>query len=134
MISKIPKGDGEGVFRLWEYRVSHKQLLIRCPKLLPESSGSRNVDVKFYNVEYINLPTDFHDLEIDEANQDEISFANRCLGKPIDEARILVLKSREGRHLVIAGALAISESVMGAFESPFALPPVDFSRKAPPIR
>jgi hypothetical protein len=131
---EIPKGDGEGVFKLWEYRVSHKQLLIRCPKLLPESASSRNVDLKFYNVEYINLPTVFHDLEIDEANRDEIAFANRCLGKPVDEARVFVLKSREGRHMLIAGVLAVSESVMGVFESPFALPPVDLSRKAPTIR
>jgi hypothetical protein len=130
MKAKIPKGDAGSVFKLWEYRVSHKQLLIRCPKL---SEASRNVDLKFYNVEYIDLPSVFHDLEIDEANQDEITFASSRLGKPVDSERIVVLKSRERRYMVIAGAFVISESAMGMFESPFALPPVGVSGNVPTV-
>jgi hypothetical protein len=130
MKAEIPKGDAGSVFKLWEYRVSHSQLLIRCPKV---SEASRNVDLKFYNVEYIDLPHAFHDLQIDEANQDEIAFASTRLGKPVDKERIVVLKSRERRHMVIAGAFVISESTMGVFESPFALPPVDLSGKLPTV-
>jgi len=128
MKAKIPKGDAGSGFKLWEYRVSHKQLLIRCPRL---SDTSKNVDLKFYNVEYVDLPSVFSDLEIDEANQDDIAFASSRLGKPVERAKIVVLKSRERRHVVVAGALAISESAMGAFESPFTLLPVDLSGKAP---
>jgi hypothetical protein len=129
MSAKVPKGDTGSVFMLWEYRVTHKQLLIRCPKL---SEASKNVDLKFYNVEYVDLPSVFTDLEIDEVNQDDVAFASRRLGKPVERERIVVLKSRERRHVVVAGAaLAISESSMGLFESPFTLPPVDLSGKTP---
>lgn len=124
---QIPRGDVGSVFKLWEYRVSHKQLLIRCPQL---SEGSKNVDLKFYNVEYIDLPSVLPDLEIDDANQEDIAFASNRLGKSVDRKQVIVLKSRERRHIVIAGAFVVSESVMGVFESPFALPPVDLSGKS----
>ena len=81
---------------LWEYRVSHRQLLIRCPKL---SEASKNVDLKFYNVEYIDLPAVFPDLEIDEANENDIAFAIGRLGKPVERERVVVLRSPNGAIL-----------------------------------
>jgi hypothetical protein len=127
MKTQIPKGDIGSAFKLWEYRVSHKQLLIRCPKL---SESSKNVDLKFYNVEYMDLPSVLPDLEIDDANQDDLAFAVHRLGKSVERKKVIVLKSREQRYVVIAGAFVISESAMGIFESPFALPPVDLPGKA----
>jgi hypothetical protein len=125
MKTQIPKGDVGSVFKLWEYRVTHKQLLIRCPKL---SEASKNVDLKFYNVEYVDLPSVFPDLEIADANQKDIAFASSRLGRTVESKRVIVLKSRGERYIVVAGALAVEESATGIFESPFALPPVDISR------
>jgi hypothetical protein len=127
MKPQVPKGDVGSKFKVWEYRVSHKQLLIRCPKL---SDASKNVDLKFYNVEYLDLPSTFSDLEIDEPNQDDVAFASSRLGRSVESERIIVLKSRDRRHVVVAGALAVSESSMGLFESPFALPPIDLPGNA----
>jgi len=127
MKTQIPRGDVGSLFKLWEYRVSHGQLLIRCPKL---SEASKNVDLKFYNVEYVDLPSILYDLEIDEPNEDDITFVTNRLGKSVEKKRVIVLKTRQQRHVVVAGALTISESLMGLFESPFALPPVKLSKKA----
>ena len=126
MKTEIPKGDVGSVFKFWEYRVSHSQLLIRCPKL---SEGSKNVDLKFYNVEYVDLPSVLPDLQIEDPNQDDIVFATSRLGKPVEKMRVVVLTTRGQRYIVIAGAVTISESTMGIFESPFALPPVTLSGK-----
>jgi hypothetical protein len=125
MKAEIPSGDANSVFKLWEYRVSHSQLLIRRPRL---SEASRNVDLKFYDVEYVDLPSVFPGLEIAEANQKEIAFASGRLGRPVESERVIVLESRGERYIVVAGALVVEESATGIFESPFALPPVDISR------
>ena len=122
MINKIPKGDAGSAFKLWEYRVSHSQLLIRCPKL---SASSKNIDVQFYNVEYVDLPSLFQDMAIDEPNQDEILFASRRLGRQVDNERVIVVRNGNQRHIVVAGAVVVSENNMEIFESPFALPPVE---------
>jgi hypothetical protein len=121
----IPKGVPGRRFQLWEYHVSHSMLfshsmlLIRCPKFEPTQS---NVDVKFWSVEYIDLPSVLLDLEIDEPTQEDISFVNSRLGKTVKEDNIIVLKSGDRRHVVVAGRVEISESSMDFFESPFVLP------------
>lgn len=119
----IPKSDVGSDFKFWEYRVSHRQLLIRCPKLKDSSS---NVDIKFYNVEYVDLPTELPRLEMDEPNDDDVLFAQSRIGKSVPKERVTVLKTSNQRYIVVAGAVTISESRMGIFESPFALPPVKF--------
>lgn len=48
-------------FKLWEYTVSHKQLLIRSPAT-PDISG--NIDIIFWGVEYINVPSAFKGLSL----------------------------------------------------------------------
>ena len=118
----IPQGDAGPRFQLWEYRVSHRQLLIRCPKL---SDSSQNVDVKFYDVEYVDLPSIFDDVEIVEPDQDDITFATNRVGKPVERDRVFVVKSGDNRHVVIAGAVVDSKSSRGLFESPFTLPPIE---------
>jgi hypothetical protein len=122
MKNKIPKGDAGSGFKLWEYRVSHSQLLIRCPKL---SASSKNIDVKFYNVEYVDLPSLFQEIAIDEPSQEEILFASRRLGRQVESQRVIVVRNGDQRHIVVAGAVVVSENSMEIFESPFALPPVE---------
>lgn len=122
MKPKLPRGDSGSRFQFWEYRVSHKQLLIRCPKLRDESS---NVDIKFYNVEYVDLSPTLLDLEIEEANQDDVSFVESRIGKRVPSERITVWKTSHGRHIIVAGNVVVSESRMDIFDSPFHLDPVD---------
>ena len=117
----IPKGDAGCDFQFWEYRVSHRQLLIRCPK---RDDSSRNVDIKFYNVEYVDLPPVLPQLEIGEPNHDDILFVQNRLGKPVAQERITVLETLGRRHIVVAGRIVIEESQMRIFDSPFELPPI----------
>jgi|LakMenEpi03Aug12_release.lakeMendotaPanAssembly.Ray.scaffolds.fasta_scaffold131592_2 hypothetical protein len=48
-------------FQLWEYRVSHQQLLIRSPST-PEIDT--NVDLIFRGVAFLNAPTTFSGIKI----------------------------------------------------------------------
>ena len=128
---EIPStGQGRSSFKLWEYRVSHKQLLLRRPKL---SDSSKNFDLMFYNVEYMDLPSVLPDLELDDPNQEDIAFAESRVGKDVEKSRVFVLKSEGLRHIVVAGAFAFAESSMGVFESPFTLHPVESERSMPSL-
>ena len=54
-------------FRLWEYRVSHDQLLLRSPQ---GETHWRNLDLIFVGVEYLDLPTLLRGVELRQATAD----------------------------------------------------------------
>jgi hypothetical protein len=79
----------------------------------------------FYNVEYMDLPSALVALKIDEPNESDMAFVKDRIGAvPDAEKRLFILVSRGQRHIVVAGEVAIAESSMGVFESPFNLAPV----------
>jgi hypothetical protein len=123
---KLPDAAVGRIFQVWEYRVSHKQLLLRCPK---SSDSSKNFDVMFYNVQYMDLPSVLRDLEIEQPNQSDIAFAESRIGEAVSGGNVFVLKSGNQRYIVVAGGAAVSENSMGLFESPFKLPTIINSGK-----
>jgi hypothetical protein len=46
-------------FSLWDYNVSHKQMLLRSPK---SPDLQKNIDIVMWGVEYIDLATSFVDV------------------------------------------------------------------------
>jgi len=118
---KLPDAALGRIFKVWEYRVSHKQLLLRCPK---SSDSSKNFDVMFYDVQYMELPSVLRRLEIEQPNQSDIAFVEKRIGKAVGEGQVFVLNSGNQRYIVVAGGAAVSENSMGLFESPFNLPPI----------
>lgn len=105
----------ERVFQLWEYRVSHGQMLIRSPK---DQVHKANVDIVFAGVEYVDLPRYLHGLEIDDPTQADIAFAADRLGKPVEAKAVTVLKVGPTRHIVVAAAIKVVESNTDIFASP----------------
>lgn len=104
------------VFQLWEFRVSHGQMLVRSPK---GPAQQVNIDIMFSGVEYMDLPRYLRSLEIDEPRDTDIAFAAERLGKLVDAKAVTVLKSGKNRHVVVATAVKVAESSMDIFESPF---------------
>jgi len=112
----MKKHFGKRVFQVWEYRVSHGQMLVRSPKSPTEEI---NVDIAFAGVEYMDLPRYLHELEIDEPTEADVAFAMDRLGKPVERKTVTVLKAGPKRHVVVAAAVKVTESDMDIFESPF---------------
>ena len=125
-IPDIPKPPAGRSFKLWEYRVSHKQLLIRCPKA---TNAESNIDVMFFNVQYIDLPTSFPDLQLDLPTRDEAVRLREHVEALAEGQIVFAIKTNHRRHLVVAGAVKVCTTKMGIFESPFKLPPVEL----PPV-
>lgn len=113
---------GSRVFKIWEYQVSHGQLLIRSP-VAPATSTSpertTNVDLVCLGVEYMALPRAFRGLELSQPTHDELKQLESLLGRPIDSNNVKVLSSEGKRFPVVASSFSLSENDWDIFESPF---------------
>ena len=56
-------------FTISDYFPSHKQLLIRSSKT---NENSKNIDVVFFGVNYLQIPTSFKGMSIDVLDKDDL--------------------------------------------------------------
>lgn len=101
-------------FRLWDFRVSHDQLLLRSPK---NAETPKNLDVAFVGVEYIELPTRMRELRIEEPEVDDHVRAEQALGRPVPHTQVFVIQTDDRRHIVVAAAVRFFENELDIFES-----------------
>jgi hypothetical protein len=68
-MKQIFESDRE--FRIWDYTISHKTLLIRSSKY---SSGGHefNIDIQFSNVVWMNLPSDFKEIVVSQIDSEDV--------------------------------------------------------------
>lgn len=97
-------------FQVWEYKVSHQQLLIRSPK---SQDHDTNLDLIFVGVDYLALPKSMDGISIVPPNEAELRFASEFR----KESQRIVLESAGQRHLVIAAKFQVSENTLDLFES-----------------
>jgi hypothetical protein len=98
-------------FKVWSYSVSHKMLIIRSPLKSFDMEGyelnsSYNIDVEFYGVAYINLPTSLCILdivELDIHNLKEYELIN-----PYN--RLFEIKSKCGVYHILADGFVIGKN------------------------
>lgn len=100
-------------FRVWDYRVSHDQLLLRSPK----DAGMRNMDVIFVGVEYLSLPSQLNGLEISPGTAHEILLAEQGCGKQLSAEHVFSVRTKAGKHVVAAASVRVFENDLDLFES-----------------
>jgi len=109
-------------FKVWQYEVSHGQLLIRSPKA-PATRASpaflTNVDLVCLGVEYMAVPRVFQGLELVAPSPDEIRQLERLLGRAIAPENLKILSSDGRRFSVVASTFLFSENDWDIFDSPF---------------
>lgn len=101
-------------FRLWEYRVSHSQLLIRSPK---HQQFPTNVDIIFAGVEYLELPIRWENLSIGEGTEEEINEIRVLLKRNMPHSKMYILHEGETRFKVVAAGMKVFENELDMFES-----------------
>jgi hypothetical protein len=109
-------------FKVWEYHVSHGQLLIRSPKApATDASPERhtNVDLVFLGVEYISLPRLLRGVMLDRASADDLRLLEATLGTAPAPASVRMLVSGGRRFAVVAASVTVSENDWDIFDSPF---------------
>lgn len=100
-------------FQLWEYKVSHQQLLLRSPK---SNQHLTNIDVAFAGVNYISIPAFLGTFTFVEPNETEIEFSYK-FKKGNYSPQVFVLEAQGNRHLIIAARMKYFENNLEMFES-----------------
>jgi hypothetical protein len=101
-------------FRMWDYRVSHDQMLLRSPK---SEEHLRNQDLVFVGVQYLELPTMLKELALVEPKAVERERVAQVLGRSIPEDQVFVLSTGQSRFLVVAAAMRSFENDLSFLES-----------------
>ncbi len=101
-------------FRLWDFRVSHDQLLLRSAKT---DTFPTNIDIAFVGVEYIELPTRIESPTICPPAEADVERAQLALGRNIPSDQIFVVEAGNSRYLVVAAAMKASENDLDFMES-----------------
>jgi len=106
--------SSDRIFRLWDYNVSHDQLLLRSPK---SDEFATNVDVCFWRVEYIAIPAMFAGIQIHEMLESERRGVESMLGRAFDKSSGHCVMSFAKRYLVVAAGFKVLENTLDIFES-----------------
>ena len=101
-------------FKLWDYNVSHNQLLIRSPK---NEDINSNIDLKFVGVSYLNIPTLFEGCSFVEPSPDEIDEITYVLKGKFNIDNIFVIFTSKKRYIVVAKSCQFSENNLDIFET-----------------
>jgi hypothetical protein len=121
-MSTSTPATSDRVFKVWEYQVSHGQLLIRSPKAPATSTAPErltNVDLVCSGVEYMSLPRVLHGVELAQPSREEVEQLGSLLGRQIEAGSIRILASGGKRFPVVAASFSLSENDWDIFESPF---------------
>lgn len=120
-----PDFQSDRYFRFWEYRVSHRSLLIRSVVNPGAGGPETNLDLIMTTVGYIDAPMDFSGIALGTPTEEEIQRLLLIL-KPTREIleifKVWVLLSAGSRALIVANSLQIEENDDGQFASPFDWP------------
>lgn len=103
------------VFAPWAYTISHSQLLVRSSKY---ENFLENIDLKFLDVQYMDIPVTLIGLRLDNANDEDLEY----LASRVDNLTnytIYVLCSQKRRHYVVAYGLNISSNTLKVRETGF---------------
>jgi hypothetical protein len=122
MKKNLTSQRSDRTFKIWEYQISHGQLLIRSPKAPATSTSPEfltNVDLVCLGVEYMAIPRILNGLELLEPTPAEIQNIEGLLDRKIDSANIKILFSGRKRFPIVASSVSFSENDWDIFESPF---------------
>lgn len=98
-------------FKIWAYTVSHCSLLLRSVMKFPDEDNysqktSYNIDIEFWAVSYINVPTSLDNIEIIEIPKDSLpAYIDKSLSK-YDE-KVFEIRTDDKKYYVIAGGLLV---------------------------
>lgn len=122
MNATIPIIKSDRTFKLWEYQISHGQLLIRSPKAPATDTSPEmltNLDLVCLGVDYLAVPRIFHGLELVDPTFGETESISLLLGRAIRPEALVVIASGGKRFPIVASSYRMAENDWDIFESPF---------------
>lgn len=100
-------------FKLWDYNVSHQQLLLRSPRTGNETN---NLDVVFWGVKHVCLPSILDELSLRLATTEE---ANRLSDMITTDSGVPVFRvqASDGSGVVVADGCKVMQNELEIFDS-----------------
>jgi hypothetical protein len=117
----IPPEYADRRFQLWQYQVSHSEMLIRSPKspaFGKEPERVTNVDLVGVGVEYLAVPRAFRGLAFAGPTPEESEQVAGILGTGFRRQDLHILVSEGRRFPIVAAAFKIVENDWDLFETP----------------
>lgn len=107
--------DSSREFSVWDYNVSHAQLLIRSPK---STEMSDNIDIVFWGVKYVEIPTSFVGLSLSVAGGDAIQRVKGVAGVPCEKETVFFISVADGRRfIVVSQGFKVLRNKLDIFDS-----------------
>ena len=102
-------------FKIWDYNVSHKQLLLRSPRT---GANKENIDVIFWDVEFVSIPSVMQGIAIRTATEEEqmrFVAGERTASKHQTHTYRILSESDHG--FVIASGCKVLKNILEIFDS-----------------
>jgi len=107
-------------FQIWDFYISFGQLLLRSVGN-GESADSKNIDITFRGVFYLDIPATLSGVELDIATDDELAHLAARTGTPQDPTgqyhQYFVLVSKGNRYYVGAMDIHVGENTLDMMET-----------------
>ena len=100
-------------FTFWYYTVSHSMALLRSVG----RDGDENIDLVFWAVSYIEIPTDINGIEIRKPTGEDIEYISRRTGDADKEITVLVQGGR--KYYIVSAGMKVVRNHLDFFELPF---------------
>ena len=102
------------LFQIWDYNVSHSQMLLRSPV----SPGEiRNIDIVFWGVAYLGIPSRFQGIEVCEATAEEMAAIHSTVGQKYVKPALYSLSTSGTQFFIAAVGYKVFENDLDLFES-----------------
>lgn len=109
--------DQDRVFKVWDFHITHSRLLLRSPR---DKQHEQNIDVIFYGVAYIEMPTLLNGIELEQPTKADLEKMESVLGREVPQDEVHVLSSQGGRFVLVAISKKITANDLDIFESSLA--------------
>jgi hypothetical protein len=106
--------SSEREFKIWDYNVSHNQLLLRSPA---SPIVDHNIDIVFWRVRFLLIPSTFFGIEMDLAFKGDVDAIEQIAGKLPDPSGLYSLASGGRRFFVFAGGFKVLRNDLDIFVS-----------------
>ena len=105
--------DSKRQFKLWDYNVSHQQLLLRSPRT---GNETENLDVVFWGVKHVCLPSILEEISLRLATTDQVErlsdMITTDLGIPVFQ-----VQTSDGSGVVVAAGCKVLQNELEIFDS-----------------
>jgi hypothetical protein len=106
--------ESDRTFRLWDTIISQQRLLLRSPK---SEKIQRNLDVMFFGIKYLQIPTSFEGIKIDTPNQEQLMEVRQFYLESFGDDELQVIFSKGKSFYIVSYGYVAKETEFDLFQS-----------------